>query len=73
MEVRILEENSNIYEAYILTTSLVQNAVWKRPLSVYVPGYVYTYSRSTNVNVNMSFLNSNFEGYFITYVFGKTF
>ena len=32
-----------------------------------------SYSRSTNVNVNMSFPNSNFEGNFSTYVFGKSF
>jgi len=32
-----------------------------------------SYSRSTNVNVNMSFSNSNFEGNFSTYVFGKSF
>jgi len=50
-----------------------KHAVWKRPLSVYVPGYVYTYSRSTNDNVNMSLPNSNFEGNFSTYVFGKSF
>ena len=30
-------------------------------------------SRSTNVNVSMSFPNSNFEGNFSTYVFGKSF
>ena len=32
-----------------------------------------SFSRSTNVNVNMSFPNSNFEGNFCTYVFGKSF
>ena len=32
-----------------------------------------SFSRSTNVNVNMSFRNSNFEGNFSTYVFGKSF
>jgi len=32
-----------------------------------------SYSRSTIVNVNMSFPNSNFEGNFSTYVFGKSF
>ena len=32
-----------------------------------------SFSRSTNVNVNMSFPNSNFEGDFSTYVFGKSF
>ena len=53
--------------------SLVHYAVWKRPLSNYVPGYVYTYSRSTNVNVNMSVPNSNFEENFSTFVFGKSF
>ena len=30
-----------------------------------------SFSRSTNVYVNMSFLNSNFEGNFSTYMFGK--
>ena len=30
-----------------------------------------SFSRSTNVNVNMSFPNSNFEGNFSTYMFGK--
>jgi hypothetical protein len=30
-------------------------------------------SRSTNVNANISFPNSNFEGNFSTYVFGKFF
>ena len=34
---------------------------------------VVSFSRSTNVNVNMSFPNSNFEGNFSTYVFGKSF
>jgi hypothetical protein len=32
-----------------------------------------SYSRSNNVNVNMSFTNSNFEGNFSIYVFGKSF
>ena len=32
-----------------------------------------SFSRSTNVNVNVSFPNSNFEGNFRTYVFGKSF
>ena len=32
-----------------------------------------SFSRSTNVNVNMSLPNSNFEGNFSTYVFGKSF
>jgi hypothetical protein len=32
-----------------------------------------SYSSSTNVNVHMSFPNSNFEGNFSTYVFGKSF
>jgi len=33
-----------------------------------------SFSRSTNVNANMSFfLNSDFEGNFSTYVFGKWF
>jgi len=32
-----------------------------------------SYSMSTNVNVNMYFPNSNFEGIFSIYVFGKTF
>ena len=32
-----------------------------------------SFLRSTNVNVNMSFPNSNFEGNFSTYVFGKSF
>ena len=32
-----------------------------------------SFSRSTNVYVNMSFANSNFEGNFSTYVFGKSF
>ena len=32
-----------------------------------------SYSRSTNVNVKMSFQNSNFEGNFSTYLFGKSF
>ena len=32
-----------------------------------------SFSRSTNVNANMSFTNSNFEGNFNTYVFGKSF
>ena len=32
-----------------------------------------SFSRSTNVNVNMFFPNSNFEGNFSTYVFGKSF
>ena len=32
-----------------------------------------SYSRSTNVNVNMPFPNSNFEGIYSTYVFGKSF
>ena len=32
-----------------------------------------SFSRSTNVYVNMSFPNSNFEGNFSTYVFGKSF
>ena len=32
-----------------------------------------SYSRSTFVNVNISFPNSNFEGNFCTYVFGKSF
>ena len=32
-----------------------------------------SYSRSTNVKVNMSFPNSNFEGNFSIYVFGKSF
>jgi len=32
-----------------------------------------SFSRSTNVNANMSFSNSNFEGNFRTYVFGKSF
>jgi hypothetical protein len=32
-----------------------------------------SYSKSTNINVNMSFPNSNFEGYLSTYVFVKSF
>jgi len=32
-----------------------------------------SYSRSTYDKVNMSFPNSNFEGNFSTYVFGKSF
>jgi len=32
-----------------------------------------SYSRATNVSVNMSFRNSNLEGIFSTYVFGKSF
>jgi hypothetical protein len=32
-----------------------------------------SYSRATTVNVNMSFQNSNIEGYFSIYVFGKSF
>ena len=32
-----------------------------------------SYSRSTYVNVNTSFPNSNFEGNFSNYVFGKFF
>ena len=32
-----------------------------------------SYSSSTKFNVNMSFPNSNFEGKFSTYVFGKSF
>ena len=32
-----------------------------------------SYSRSTNVNVNMCLPNSNIEGNFSTYVFGKSF
>ena len=32
-----------------------------------------SFSRSTNVNVNMSCPNSNFEGNFSTFVFGKSF
>ena len=32
-----------------------------------------SFSRSTNVNVNMSLPNSNCEGNFSTYVFGKSF
>ena len=32
-----------------------------------------SFSRSTNDNVNMSFPNSNLEGNFSTYVFGKSF
>jgi hypothetical protein len=32
-----------------------------------------SYSSSTCVNVNMPFPNSNFEGYFSTYLFGKAF
>jgi len=31
------------------------------------------FSKSTKVNVNMSFPNTNFEGNFSTYVFGKSF
>ena len=34
---------------------------------------LFSSSRSTNVNVNMSFPNSNFEGIFSTYVYGKSF
>ena len=33
----------------------------------------FSYSRSTYVNVNMCIPNSNFEGNFSTYVFGKSF
>ena len=32
-----------------------------------------SFSMTTNVNANMSFSNSNFEGIFSTYVFGKSF
>ena len=32
-----------------------------------------SFSKSTNVNLNMSFPNSNFEGNFSTYEFGKSF
>ena len=32
-----------------------------------------SFSRATNVSVNMSFPNSNFEGNFSIYVFGKSF
>jgi len=32
-----------------------------------------SYSSSTYVNINMTFPNSNFEGYYSTYVFGKSF
>ena len=31
------------------------------------------YSRSTNININMPFPNSNFEGIYSIYVFGKSF
>ena len=34
---------------------------------------LFSFSRSTNINVNMSLPNSNFEGNFSTYVFGKSF
>ena len=34
---------------------------------------LFSFSSSTNVSVNMSFTNSNFEGNFSTYVFGKSF
>ena len=33
-------------------------------------GFIF---KATNVNVNMSFPNSNFEGNFSSYVFGKSF
>ena len=35
--------------------------------------FLDSFSKSTNVNVYLSFPNSNFEGNFITYVFGKSF
>ena len=34
---------------------------------------LFSFSRPTNVNVIMSLPNSNFEGNFSTYVFGKSF
>ena len=34
---------------------------------------LFSFSSSTKVNVNMSLPNSNFEGNFSTYVFGKSF
>jgi len=71
--VRIFVEKLNIYEAYILTISLVKTCSLERTYLCFVPCYVYTYSRSTNFKVNMSFPNSIFEGNVSTYVFGKSF
>ena len=71
VEVRILVEKLITYEAYILTISLVQTCNLETTSLCLCTCYVYTYSKSTNVNVNMSFPNSNFEGNFSTYEFGK--
>ena len=54
----------------------------KRMLKFYFRTFIFSnsqieilvsFSRSTNISVNISFPNSNFEGNFSTYVFGKSF